>query len=140
MTYGIKNHNRYRKVKEISCASQKPLSGRDLNEIDQPHVWLSKTGLYPETEGFVCSFLEQVWNTKVIKSVSLNISQPKTTHAGYVTEKSKTFQHITAPCTQLSQRGCKHRNDQVAQIIHQNVASKHKLIATMFHNINIHQI
>ena len=116
---------------------QKALHGRYPNEIDQPHVdkeashaWLTTSGLYPETEGFMIAIQDQVIYTKnyrkyITKDTTMQNDMCRKCH-----HASETIQHIISSCPLITQTDYKHRHDQVGKIIHQKLAHQHNLITT----------
>ena len=114
---------------------KKVLHGRHPHDLEQSHVdtiasnkWLEIGSLFPETEGFIIAIQDQIINTKnyrkfIIKDPTITNDKCRKCHS-----QPETIQHITGACTTLTQTDYTHRHNQVANIIHQNLALKHKLI------------
>jgi hypothetical protein len=112
---------------------KKVLHGRHPHDLSQAHVdpiasnkWLKLGSLFPETEGFIIAIQDQVINTKnyrkhIIKDLADDRCRKCRSHP-------ETIQHITGACPNLAQTDYTHRHNQVANIIHQNLAVKHSLI------------
>lgn len=113
--------------------SVKPLHGRHYHDLCQPNVdiqasnaWLSRGDLFPETEGFIMAIQDQVIETKnyqkYIMKKLISDSCRKCLSA------PETIQHVTGACKTIAQTDYKHRHDQIANIIHQQLATQYKLI------------
>lgn len=114
---------------KILAWKQKVLHGRYPNELDQLHVdkeasyaWLTRSGLHPETEGFIIAIQDQVIGTRnyrkyILKDPAVHDDSCRRCH-----EMPETVQHVIAACKTLAQTDYKHRHDQVASIIHQKLA------------------
>ena len=114
--------------------ARKSLHGRHYHDLEQSHVdknasnaWLSHSNLFPETEGFMLAIQDQVINTRNYRKHIL--------HDNTVTDKcrrcnidSETIQHITSGCRLLAHTDYLHRHNQIANIIHQQLALDNKLI------------
>lgn len=113
---------------------QKSLHGRHRRDLLNPNVdkissnvWLKRGELFPETEGFLLAIQDQIIDTRnyrkhIIKDSSIS-DLCRHCHSA-----SETIQHITGACRSITQTDYKHRHDQVAAIVHQYLAYKHKLI------------
>ena len=114
--------------------TQKALHGRYPNEISQDNVdkaaslaWLTEGSLFPETEGFMIAIQDQVVPTKnyrryIIKDGTVD---DRCRRCGVASE---TIQHVISGCPALAPVEYKHRHDQVAKIIHQELGVKYGLL------------
>lgn len=129
------NTDRDQHLQKIEYWKKKTLHGRHPHDLEQSHIdsiasnkWLKIGKLFPETEGFMIAIQDQVINTKnyrkhIIKDPTITTDKCRRCHA-----QSETIQHITGACTALTQTDYTHRHNQIANIIHQHLAIKHKLI------------
>ncbi|XP_063891684.1 uncharacterized protein LOC135117143 [Helicoverpa armigera] len=122
-------------IQKIEDWKKKVLHGRHPHDLEQPHIdtiasnkWLKIGNLFPETEGFIIAIQDQIINTKnyrkyIIKDPTATNDKCRKCHT-----QPETIQHITGACTTLTQTDYTHRHNQVANIIHQKLALKHRLI------------
>ncbi|XP_063891152.1 uncharacterized protein LOC110374959 [Helicoverpa armigera] len=122
-------------TQKIEDWKKKVLHGRHPHDLEQPHIdtiasnkFLKIGSLFPETEGFIIAIQDQIINTKnyrkyIIKDPTATNDKCRKCHT-----QPETIQHITGACTTLTQTDYTHRHNQVANIIHQKLALKHKLI------------
>ncbi|XP_063899231.1 uncharacterized protein LOC135119187 [Helicoverpa armigera] len=122
-------------TQKIEDWKKKVLHGRHPHDLEQPHIdtiasnkFLKIGNLFPETEGFIIAIQDQIINTKnyrkyIIKDPTATNDKCRKCHT-----QPETIQHITGACTTLTQTDYTHRHNQVANIIHQKLALKHKLI------------
>ena len=119
----------------IQTWKQKALHGRYPNEVSQPHVdkgasyaWLTHSGLYPETEGFIMAIQDQVINTRNYRKHILKDVTARNDTCRRCNEATETIQHITSACKSLTQTDYKYRHDQISAIIHQKLAKTNNLL------------
>ncbi|CAK1579591.1 unnamed protein product [Parnassius mnemosyne] len=123
----------YKEAKLRQWAS-KPLHGRFANELTQPYVdieasnnWLKHGEIFAETEGFMVAIQDQVMPTKnylrFIVKTGIEDDQCRRCH-----QKPETIQHITGGCQVLAGTEYTQRHDNVAKIIHQELAVQHGLL------------
>ncbi|XP_022829294.1 uncharacterized protein LOC111358406 [Spodoptera litura] len=124
------------KEQKIQAWQQKSLHGRHRLDLTNPIVdkiasnaWLKRGELFPETEGFMLAIQDQVIDTKNYRKYIIRDSILGSDHCRHCHKQPETIQHITGACSSITQTDYKHRHDQVAAIIHQTLAFKHKLIA-----------
>nr|XP_049697654.1 uncharacterized protein LOC110372995 [Helicoverpa armigera] len=122
-------------TQKIEDWKKKVLHGRHPHDLEQPHIdtiasnkFLKIGNLFPETEGFIIAIQDQIINTKnyrkyIIKDPTATNDKCRKCHT-----QPETIQHITGACITLTQTDYTHRHNQVANIIHQKLALKHKLI------------
>ncbi|XP_060804959.1 uncharacterized protein LOC132902746 [Amyelois transitella] len=123
---------------KISAWSAKALHGRHRSILCLPHVdkeksneWLKKGELFPETEGFMVAIQDETIATRnYIKYIIKDVNQT-TDMCRHCNSTSETIQHITGACSAIAQTDYKHRHDQVAAIIHQNLAYQHNFVKEM---------
>ncbi|CAB3245221.1 unnamed protein product [Arctia plantaginis] len=123
------------KQQKIDLWAQKSLHGRHLADLSQTHVdrkasneWLRRGELFPETEAFVIAIQDQVIDTLNYKKHIIRTPNLPTDLCRRCHSSSETIQHITGSCKSIVQTDYKHRHDQVAAIIHQNLAHKYSFI------------
>ncbi|KAL0859464.1 hypothetical protein ABMA27_010634 [Loxostege sticticalis] len=115
--------------------ARKSLHGRHRHDLCQPNVdklasnaWLGRGELFPETEGFMIAIQDQIIETRNYQKHIIRIPNLPTDLCRKCNSNSETIQHITGACKSIVQTDYKHRHDQVANIIHQKLAHKYKLI------------
>ncbi|XP_028158192.1 uncharacterized protein LOC114351251 [Ostrinia furnacalis] len=120
---------------KISEWTRKSLHGRHRHDLCQPNVdkiasnaWLSRGELFPETEGFMIAIQDQIIETRNYQKHIMRIPNLPTDLCRKCNSSSETIQHVTGACKAIVQTDYKHRHDQVANIIHQKLACKYKLI------------
>lgn len=114
---------------------QKTLHSRHRHDLLQPSIdklasnaWLRYGELFPETEGFMIAIQDQIIETR--NYIKYIIKKPNTTDTCRRCKAApEHIQHITGSCRAIVQTDYKHRHDQVANIIHQKLAHKYKLIS-----------
>ena len=111
------------------------LHGRHPHDLDQIYVdkeasnaWLRYGDLFPETEGFFIAIQDQVVNTKNYRKHIIKDPSVRDDRCRKCNEKAETIQHIMSACSTLSQSEYLHRHDQIAAIIHQEIAINLKLL------------
>lgn len=131
-----KNEETTNLQEKINEWTQKSLHGRHRKDLINPHVdkiasneWLRKGELFPETEGFMLAIQDQVVETRNYRKFIIRDKNLLTDQCRHCHSNSETIQHITGSCKSITQTDYKHRHDQVASIIHQYIAHKHKLIS-----------
>ncbi len=115
--------------------SQKTLHGRHYHDLEQPHVdktasnaWLSRGDLFPETEGFMLAIQDQIIKTRNYRKYILHDTTVTTDKCRRCHTDAETIQHITSGCRMLAHTDYLHRHNQVANIIHQELALNHGII------------
>ncbi|KAL4708559.1 hypothetical protein ACJJTC_014167 [Scirpophaga incertulas] len=116
---------------KIAAWATKSLHGRHLADLNQSTVdmtasneWLKRGELFPETEAFMIAIQDQVIDTRNYQKHIIQRSNLPTDLCRRCHKTSETIQHITGACQSLVQSDYKHRHDQVAAIIHQQLALK----------------
>ncbi|XP_045775257.1 uncharacterized protein LOC123874113 [Maniola jurtina] len=124
------------KEQKIHMWTQKSLHGRHRADLGQAHVdeeasnmWLSRGELFPETEAFAIAIQDQVIATRNYQKHIIHMPNLPTDLCRRCLSSSETIQHITGACKSLAQTDYKHRHDQIAAIVHQNLAHQYKFIA-----------
>lgn len=115
--------------------AQKSLHGRHKADLSQAHIdkaasnkWLVKGELFPETEAFMLAIQDQVIATRNYRKYITKEPNLPTDLCRQCNSASETIQHITSACKVLANTDYKHRHDQVAAVIHQQLACNYKLI------------
>ncbi|CAH2218277.1 jg15198 [Pararge aegeria aegeria] len=90
------------------------------------NAWLKRGDLFQENEGFMLALQDQVIDTKnyqkyIIRRPNINDT------CRHCRSSPETIQHISGACKSIAQTNYKHRHDQLAAIIHQNLAFQYKL-------------
>jgi hypothetical protein len=123
------------RAKEVRI-SEKTLHSRHYTELNKEHVdtaasnkWLAIGNIFSETEGFMIAIQDKVISTNnyrkhIIKEANVDDKCRK------CNTKGETIEHIVSGCKMLCQTDYLHRHNQVANIIHQRLAIKYKLINT----------
>ncbi|KAJ3660258.1 hypothetical protein Zmor_004714 [Zophobas morio] len=121
--------------KIISGLKQKQLHGKFYKDLEENHVnkkmsliWLKKSSLYAETEGFVFAIQDQVINTKNYRKYIIKNPNIKNDCCRLCKAKPETIQHIISSCSILAQTDYKARHDNAAKIIHKELATLMNLI------------
>jgi hypothetical protein len=118
----------------IANIKQKSFHGRYFKELEQPevniqasHVWLKKSNIHPETEGFIFAIQDRVINTRNYKKHICGL-QSIIDKCRICGTEGETIEHIISSCTVLAQSEYKKRHDIFAKIIHMNLAVKFNLL------------
>ncbi|XP_054157466.1 uncharacterized protein LOC128955815 [Oppia nitens] len=112
----------------INTWASKELHGRYRAELNQTHVdeemstkWLKYAGLHGETEGFMMAIQDRVIPTrnhqKYIQKLNIPTDKCRMCHM-----ESETIEHILNGCKVLTNTEYLSRHNQVAKIIHQELA------------------
>ena len=100
---------------------------RQTEEIRDNAIWdwLRKGDLKKETEGMITAAQDQALRTNAIKALveKQNLS-PLCRMCG---EKDESMGHLVGECSKLAQTEYKHRHDNVARMIHWNIAHSYGL-------------
>jgi hypothetical protein len=120
----------------IQTWKQKELHGVHLYQLEQPQVcsqslnlWLKQGLLYGETMGFIIAIQHKVIPVKNYKKYILKEDLQDDT-CRRCEKVSETIEHITGSCTSLANMQYLHRHNNVAKIIHQQIAIDKKLLTT----------
>lgn len=120
---------------DINTWQEKSMHGKFPNLLQEQYVdkasslqWLSDGYVYPETEGFIIAIQDRVIRTKNYEKHCLGMNVvDKCRKCGSVGE---TIEHVIAGCSSLSESAYLGRHNQLAKIVHQQIALKHRLIST----------
>lgn len=105
----------------------KQLEGENIDKIASLS-WLSAGQLYPETEGFLMAIQDRVIRTRNYEKHILQLEiDDKCRKCGTAGE---SIEHIIAGCRTLADNAYLGRHNQVAKIIHQQMALKYGLLKT----------
>jgi hypothetical protein len=111
----------------------KELHGRFPKMLEEAYVdkkgtlqFLLKGQLYPETEGFVCAIQDRVIRTRNYEKhiMKMNVDD-RCRKCGRVGE---TIEHIVSGCTVLANTAYLGRHNQLAKLIHQQLAMKYGIL------------
>lgn len=115
------------KGKELHGRFYQALHGPDV-DMSASVSWLRFGNLFGETEGFVCGIMDEVIKTNnyrkyIIKDGTLDIC--RACH-----QPGESIRHVISGCPRLANGEYLHRHNQVARIIHQQLALKYSLVST----------
>lgn len=113
--------------KSLHGRHQSVLAG-DIVDRNASNSWLSRAGLFSETEGFVIAIQDEVIPTKNFKKYIMNDPLVRDDRCRLCHGYKENIAHILSGCTKLAGTEYTHRHNQVAKIIHQKLAKKHNLI------------
>jgi hypothetical protein len=119
----------------LNCWLGKPLHGQFPNILldanvdkEQSTLWLKKGQLQAETEGFICAIQDQVVATKYYQKHILRNTNDDICRL--CNGQVETIHHVIIGCPVLASTDYKNRQDQVATIIHIELAKIHNLLQT----------
>lgn len=119
---------------------KKTLHGKHPHNITQPHIdqeasntWLRRGNVYSETEGFMVAIQDQTINTRYYSKHIIKNPNTTTDQCRLCKQQLETIDHITSGCSILANTEYIRRHDNIAKIIHQQLAIQHKL--TQQHNM-----
>lgn len=111
---------------------RKALHGRYPNSLSGENIdrrtsiaFISKGYLHPETEGFIFAIQDKVIRTRNYEKHILHFNVSDICRKCH--KPGETIEHVTAGCSFLSNSAYLARHNQVAKIIHQQLAIKQKL-------------
>ena len=114
---------------------QKTLHGKHPHLLTQPHIdqqasntWLTKGNIYGETEGFMIAIQDQIINTKYYSKHIIKDPNTTTDRCRLCKQQIETIDHIIGGCTILANTEYTRRHNNVAKIIHQQLAIQYKLV------------
>ncbi|CAH2094527.1 unnamed protein product [Euphydryas editha] len=112
---------------------EKELHGRFYKALHAPHVdvkasvqWLRFGDLFGETEGFVCTIQDQVVKTNNYRKHILKDGTPDFCRA--CRHPGESLRHVLSGCSALANTEYLHRHNQVAKILHQELALMYCLL------------
>jgi hypothetical protein len=141
-----KNHTALQLGKEVNITTTipldrlnfwlgKPLHGQFPNILldanvdkEQSTLWLKKGQLQTETEGFICAIQDQVVTTKYYQKHILRNTNDDICRL--CNGQAETIHHVITGCLVLAPTDYKNRHDQVAKIIHTELAKIHNFLQT----------
>ena len=111
----------------------KELHGRFYRALHEPDVdflasvsWLRFGDLFGETEGFVCAIMDEVILTNNYRRYIMKDGTVDVCRACH--RPGESIRHIISGCSRLANGEYLHRHNQVARIIHQQLALKYQLV------------
>ncbi|KAL1454809.1 hypothetical protein WDU94_008943 [Cyamophila willieti] len=117
----------------INQWKSKSIHGRYINQIQDQNVnktlsfnWLKRGELHPETEGFYMAIQDKVMRTKNYEKHILKIDVEDKCRKCH--RDGETIEHIVGGCPELANNVYLGRHNQVAKIIHQNIAQDLNLL------------
>lgn len=116
------------KGKELHGRFYRALNGPDV-DFEASVSWLRFGDLFGETEGFVFAIMDEVVMTNnyrkyIVKDGTVDIC--RACHC-----PGESIRHIVSGCSRLANGEYLHRHNQVARIIHQQLALKYNLVDTV---------
>lgn len=109
------------------------MHGKFPKAIHESHVetpsslqWLSDGYLYPETEGFIMAIQDRVCRTRNYEKHCMNM--PVVDKCRKCGTSGETIEHIMAGCTALADSAYLGRHNQLAKIVHRQLALKHGML------------
>lgn len=118
---------------KVATWKQKELHGTHPHQLDLEHVdketsnaWLVRGDLFSETEGFMVAIQDRVIATKNYRRYILHEDiEDRCRKCNAVGE---TIEHVVAGCQALAEVAYLGRHNDVAKIVHQQLALKHNLV------------
>jgi hypothetical protein len=120
----------------IDQRKSKELHGHHPHQLNMPHidkeasnVWLKQGNIYGETVGFMRAIQDRIISTKNYRKFILkeNVTSDQCRRCK---SHSETIEHIMGSCTALAATEYTNRHDNVAKIIHQELARKNRILDT----------
>jgi len=115
------------KSKELHGRFYRALHGPDIDFLSSV-AWLRFGNLFGETEGFVFAIMDEVVMTNNYRRYILKDGTVDICRACHCTGES--LRHIVSGCSRLANGEYLHRHNQVARIVHQQLALKYNLVET----------
>ncbi|KAL1446054.1 hypothetical protein WDU94_005517 [Cyamophila willieti] len=131
----------------INTWKSKSLHGRYLNFVNDENInknvsfnWMKNGYLHPETEGFYTAIQDKVIRTRNYEKIILK--NDITDKCRKCQQVGETIEHIMGGCSELANNMYLSRHNQVAKVVHQNLAIEHKLIkhTTPFYKYSPEQV
>lgn len=120
---------------KLNMWKAKAIHGKHAYDLERPEVdkissnaWLQIGNIFPETAGFLMAIQDRVIKTKNYRKFIIKDSTLQNDLCRLCHEKSETIEHVIGGCKMLAQNDYTHRHNQVAAIIHQEIAFKSGLI------------
>ncbi|XP_045535408.1 uncharacterized protein LOC106709986 [Papilio machaon] len=115
------------KSKELHGRFHRALTGPDVDQLSSV-AWLRFSNLFGETEGFVFAIMDEVivtnnYRKHILKDGTIDICRA-------CRRPGESIRHIVSGCSRLADGAYLHRHNQVAKIIHQQLALKYALVDT----------
>jgi hypothetical protein len=118
---------------KVATWKQKELHGTHPHQLDLEHVdkvasnaWLVRGDLFSETEGFMVAIQDRVIATKNYRRYILHEEIDDRCRKCNVV--GETIEHVIAGCRALAVTAYLSRHNDVAKIVHQQLALKHNLV------------
>ena len=99
---------------------------QDFIDIPSSNLWLQRGSLFAETEGFIIAIQDKVIATKNYRKFILR-ENLQNDSCRRCQNNAETIDHIIGGCTSLASHDYTARHNQVAKIIHQNLAVQYNL-------------
>lgn len=122
-------------TEKLESWQSKALHGRHAQDLMRADVdktasnaWLVRGELFPETTGHMIAIQDQVIKTRNYRKAVLRDPTTGDDKCRKCNTKIENIQHITGGCTLLAQNDYSHRHNQLANIVHQELAVLHNLI------------
>lgn len=114
-------------AKSLHGRHQKVLADKYVDK-EASNAWLTRAGLFPETEGFMLAIQDEVIATKNYKKHIIKDRTVSNDMCRFCNKSIENIQHITSGCIKMAGKEYTHRHNQVAKIIHQRLAKKFNLV------------
>ncbi|CAH2108107.1 unnamed protein product [Euphydryas editha] len=111
--------------KELHGRFYKALTDIDVDQSSSVS-WLQHGNLFGETEGFVCAIMDEVIKTNNYRKHIMKDGTPDICRA--CRKPGESIRHIVSGCGRLANGEYLHRHNQVARIIHQQLALRYGLV------------
>lgn len=117
----------------IAMWKQKELHGTHPHQLELEHIdkvasntWLVRGDLFSETEGFMVAIQDRVIATKNYRHYILH--EDVEDRCRKCNSVGETIEHVVAGCSVLAGSAYLDRHNEVAKIVHQQLALKHNLV------------
>ncbi|CAH1108044.1 unnamed protein product [Psylliodes chrysocephalus] len=90
--------------------------------------WLTRGGIFPETEGFLCAIQDQIIPTRSYLKYIVKDGNIKTTKCRMCNKGHENVEHLISSCEVLAPREYTNRHNNVAKILHIEICYKLKVI------------
>ncbi|CAB3260828.1 unnamed protein product [Arctia plantaginis] len=122
---GVNDRREVWKGKELHGRFYRALNWSDI-DLKASTTWLRHGDLFGETEGFVCAIMDEVIMTNNYRKYILKDGTVDICRACH--RPGESIRHIISGCSRLANGEYLHRHNQVARIVHQQLALKYHLV------------
>ena len=121
----IEDREKIWQSKELHGRFYRALHGPEVNKLASVS-WLRFGDIFGETEGFVCAIADEVIKTNNYRKYIMKDGTTDICRACH--QPGESLRHIISGCSRLANGEYLHRHNQVARIIHQQLALKYNLV------------